>query len=180
MKKLILTAVIPLFSVNTFAAVSDAGFARDLNSISVTATENIKADKTDPIKPAKAETQKTGSSVQVSGRVNLTGFGWVQQPNGGFTSVNMTGWATFSDLTGKITSNSTNLSVMASMWVHPNQFVSQTVWPNIYVQFYRDGKNVGSTNLTGSVNVSGWPNGSTVNLSGNGYLNGSIYVEDIE
>ena len=178
MKKFILTAVVTLFSANAFAsATSDTGFAKDLNSIAVTAAENIKTDKAEPIKPAKVEPQKTSAYVTVSGYVSLTGNAFMPQ-NGGFTSVNMTGWATFSDNTGRITSNNTFVNVMASMWIYPNQYVFQTVWPNIYVQLYRDGKYVGSTNMTGSVNVNGFPSSSFVYLNGSGYLNGSLYVED--
>ncbi len=179
MKKLILTAVVSLFAANAFAAgVSDTGFAASLNSIAVTAAENIKADKAEPVKPAKAAPPRTASYVRVSGNVSLTGNAFMPQ-NGGFASVNMTGWATFRDNTGKITSNNTYVNVTASMWIYPNQFVSQTVWPNIYVRLYRDGKYIGSANMTGSINVTGWPSSSYVYLNGNGYLNGDLYVEDL-
>ena len=194
MGKLILTAVISVFSANTcvgavstaygsqtanvFAsAVSDAGFVKDLNSIAVTAVENIKADKAASIMPAKAVPQKAGAYVRVSGRVSLTGTVYIPQ-DGGFASVNMTGWAAFRDNTGKITSNNTRVNVMASMWIYPDQYVSQTVRPNISVQLYRDGKYVGSANMTGGISVGGWPSGGFVCLTGNGYLTGDVYVED--
>jgi len=179
MKKLILTLAAAMVSANAFAAqavTSDADFAGKLNAITVTAAENIQADKSEAITPEKAVT-KTGTYVQVSGYVNLTGNGFVPQ-NGGYTSVNMTGWGTFRDYTGKVTSNNTYLNVMASMWIYPNQYVFQTVWPNVYVQFYKDGKYVGSAYMNGSINVSGFPSSSFVYLNGNGTLNGSIYVED--
>jgi hypothetical protein len=99
---------------------------------------------------------------------------------GGFTSVSLSGWATFQDSSGKVTSNQTYITVPASMWIYPNQYVFQTVWPNVYVQFYKDGKPVGSTYMNGSISVSGWPSSNFVSLSGSGYLNGSIYVEDAQ
>ena len=180
MKKLILTAILSLFSASAFAtAISDAGFAKSLNSIAVTAAGNIKTDKAEPIKPVKASPQKTGSYIRVSGSVSLSGSSFVPQ-GGGYTSVNMTGWASFRDLTGRITSNSTCVNVMASVWIHPNQYVSQTVRPDIYVQFYRDGKNIGSANLSGSINVSGWPSGSYISMNGGGDLSGDVYVEDAQ
>ena len=133
----------------------------------------VQAEKSTPAsQPAKA---KAGGYVQVSGSVNLAGSGFVPQ-NGGYTTVNLTGPATFSDSSGKITSNRTYISVPASMWIYPNQYVFQTVRPNVSAQFYEDGKYIGSANMTGSVNVSGWPSGGFVYLSGSGYLNGSVYV----
>jgi hypothetical protein len=114
--------------------------------------------------------------VRVSGNVSLTANAFFPQ-NGGFASVNLTGWASFRDSTGKITSNNTYVNVMASMWIYPNQYVFQTVWPNIDVPLYQDGKYIGSAMMTGSVSVTGFPSGSFVYLNGNGYLNGDIYVE---
>ena len=60
------------------------------------------------------------------------------------------------------------------------QHVSQTVLHNIHATFYRKGKLAGSTNMTGSIPVSGRPSSNYVTLSGSGYLNGSIYVKDEE
>ena len=181
MKKLILTLAVSMFSANVFAAqavgLSDADFAGKLNAITVTAAENISADKVE-IVPAKAKSEtKTGRYVQVSGYVNLNGSGFIP-PNGGYTSVNLTGWADFRDSTGKVTSNNSYINVMTSMWIHPNQYVFQTVWPNVYVQFYQDGRYVGSTNMSGSISVNGFPSSNYVSLRGSGYMNGSIYVQD--
>lgn len=126
-----------------------------------------------------AAAPKTGRYVQVSGYVSLNGNGWINGA-GGFTSVALSGWANFRDAAGQVTSNNTYVTTHASMWIYPNQHVFQTVWPNVYVQFYRGGKPVGGANMTGSVSVSGWPTSSFVSLSGSGYLNGSLYVEDAE
>ena len=181
MKKLILTAAVSLLSANVSASqavgLSDADFAGKLNAITVTAAENISADKVE-IVPAKAKSEtKTGRYVQVSGYVNLNGNAFMPQ-NGGYTSVNLTGWADFRDNTGKVTSNNSYINVMTSMWIYPNQYVFQTVWPNVYVQFYEAGRYVGSTNMSGSISVNGWPSSNYVSLRGSGYLNGSIYVQD--
>jgi len=133
----------------------------------------VQAEKATPAsQPAKAQ---SGRYTQVSGFVNLTGSGMVPQ-NGGFTTVNLTGGAAFRDASGKITSNQTCISVPASMWIYPNQYVFQNVRPNIYAQFYKDGKYIGSANMSGSVNVSGRPNGGFVYLNGSGYLDGVVYV----
>lgn len=135
----------------------------------------VQAEKSTPAsQSAKA---KAGQYVQVSGYVNLTGSAPVPQ-NGGYTMVNLTDWAAFRDASGKIISNWTYISVPASMLIRPNQYVFETVRPNIYVQFYKDGKYIGSANMTGSISVNGWPNGGFVNLNGSGYLDGAVYVND--
>jgi hypothetical protein len=175
MKKLILAAACAMFAGSLNAAGFDLNSAGLVDQITVSAPEvNIP----EASKPAQA---KAGRYVQVSGYVNLNGNGWMPSgDNGGYTSVSMTGWATFRDSSGKVTSNNTYVNTSVSMWVRPNQYVSQSVWPNIYVTFYSNGKMVGSTYMNGSISVSGWPSSSYFSLRGSGYLNGSIYVEDEE
>lgn len=152
---------------------AEPGFAEQLSLVPAAAAEVTIPEAP----PARA---KAGRYVQVSGYVNLNGTGWVPGPAGGFTSVMLSGWGDFRDSSGRIISNSSYVSVPASMWIYPNQSVFQTVWPNVYATFYRNGKVVGSANMSGSVMVNGWPNASTVYLSGSGYLSGSLYVEDEE
>jgi len=72
------------------------------------------------------------------------------------------------------------INVYASAWIRPNQYVSQMVNPSVYVEFYRQGRPVGSATMTGSITVTGWPSGNYVSLSGYGNLNGSVYVQDPE
>lgn len=127
---------------------------------------------------ASVSRARSGRYVQVSGYVSLNGNGWVPGNDGGFTSVSLSGSANFSGDGGQVTSNYTSIYTSVSLWVRPNQHIFQTVWPNVYVTFYRKGKPVGSTSMSGSISVSGWPSGSFFSLSGSGYLNGSIYVED--
>ncbi|MBI4656658.1 MAG: hypothetical protein HY746_07930 [Elusimicrobia bacterium] len=169
-----------LFSQILYAIpVSDAEFFSQLTLADFSADEPVKQpvekQQTADISAKPPETKS--QYVSVSGYVHLTGSGWVPGTNGGFTTVNMTGWATFRDSSGKVTSNNTYVNVLASMWIYPNQYVFQTVWPNVHVQFYKDGKYVGSANMTGSISVSGWPTGSFVHLNGSGYLNGSLYIQ---
>lgn len=172
MNKFLLTAFAVVFAAS---GASAAGFA--LNTGSPALVLKAAANMPAPEAPSAPVKTKGSSLVQVSGYVTLSGNAWLPQ-NGGYTSVNLNGWATFRDSTGKVTSNNTYLNTYASMWIYPNQHVFQTVWPNVYVQFYRNGKSVGSANMTGSISVSGWPSGSMVMLNGSGYLNGSLYVED--
>lgn len=174
MKKLLLAAAFALCAGSLNAAGFELNAPGLLDQVLVTAPE-VKIPEAP--KPEKAVT-RTGQYYQVSGYVNLNGNGWMPGNDGGFTSVSLTGWATFRDSTGKVTSNNTYISTSVSLWVRPNQHVFQTVWPNVYVQFYKDGKMVGSTSMNGSISVSGWPTSNFFSLSGSGYLSGSIYVQE--
>ncbi|OGR67615.1 MAG: hypothetical protein A2081_00705 [Elusimicrobia bacterium GWC2_61_19] len=170
MKKILFSLIAGLCAAQAVNA-AELSFADQLSLIPAAAAQA----KTPEIAPAPA---KTGRYVQVSGYVSLNGNGFVPGTTGGFTSVTLTGWVSFRDSAGQITSNNTYINVPVSMWIYPNQPVYQTVWPNVYATFYRNGKIVGSTSMNGSISVNGWPSGSFVMLSGSGYLNGSIYVED--
>lgn len=174
MNKLILAAAFALLAGQAGASefkLNSAGAAK------LVSDSAVKLELPAAPKPARA---KAGRYVQVSGYVSLHGNGWMPGNDGGFTTVNLTGWATFRDSSGKVTSNNTYINTSVSLWVRPNQHVFQTVWPNVYAQFYSNGKPVGSTSLNGSISVSGWPSSNFFSLSGSGYLNGSIYVEDAE
>ena len=172
MKKSILAVALGFLVSGLNAAqgpVFTDAFADQLNALPAAARE-VKVEVPVKVEVLKA---KTGRYVQVSGYVNLNGRGYVQAPNGGFTMISLTGWASFRDSSGYINES-------ASMWIYPNQHVFQTVRPNVYAQFYRNGKPLGAVYMTGSVSVSGWPSGNYVSLNGSGYLTGSIYVEDEE
>jgi len=177
MKKIILTAVCGLLAANLCAAeklnFSDANFTKQLSAAPAAAAVAVP----EASKPAQA---KAGRYFQVSGNVSLTGNGFLYGTTASYTSITLTGWANFRDSSGQVTSNNSYINVPASMWITPNQYVMQTVWPNIYTQFYYKGKPVGSASMSGSVSVSGFPSGSYVSLNGSGYLSGSIFVADAE
>lgn len=123
---------------------------------------------------------RAGQYIQVSARVNLNATGFMPAA-GGFTSFTFSNWVTFRDLSGRITSSRTYLHVPFSAWVYPNQHVFQNVWVSgIYPQFYKDGKPLGSTHMSGFVTVSGWPGGNYVSLNGSGTLSGTLYVENAQ
>jgi hypothetical protein len=177
MKKFILALVPCLFAGSLSAAPkapADYGFNTDLNTVTVSAPE-VKIPEVGA--PARA---RTGRYVQVSGYVNLTGNGFVSGPNASYTSITLSGWASFRDSTGEVTSNNSYINTMAYMWITPNQYVFQSVSPNVYAQFYYKGKPVGSTSMTGYISVSGFPSGNYVSLNGSGNMTGSIYVEDVQ
>ena len=177
MKKFILALVPCLFAGSLYAAPAaspDFGFNAGLNAVTVAAPAvEVPAAGA----PARA---RTGRYVQVSGYVNLNGSGFLSGPNASYTSVNLTGWASFRDSTGEVTSNNSYINTTAYMWITPNQYVFQSVSPNVYAQFYYKGKPVGSANMTGYISVSGFPGGNYVSLNGSGNMTGSLYVEDAQ
>lgn len=180
MKKIIFASVFCLCAASLRAAdkpdFSDLGFSTQLTALTV----QVPAVQVPEAAPVPS---RTGHYAQVSGYVTLNGNGWLNAaPNSGpsFTSVTLTGWGTFRDSTGDVTSSNVYINVPVSLWITQNQYVSQTVFPNVYAQFTYKGKPAGSASMTGSVNISGWPSGSMVSLSGSGYLSGSVYVEDAQ
>lgn len=178
MKRLAFIAVLSVIAASGPAFASgDASFAAALSAIG-DREASCKAEV--PAAPAVSEATRVGRYVSVSGNISLSGNGFVPGQNGGFATVSMTGWLTVRDVTGRITSNNTYVNKMVSLWVYPNQHVFQTVWLNEFVQLYRAGKPLGSTSVTGSVSVSGWPSGSSLWLNGSGSVSGTIYVEDEE
>ena len=172
MKKFLLAAAFALCAGSLNAAGFELNAPGLLDQVLVSAPEVRIPEAPKPV------VARTGQYYQVSGYVNLNGSGWMPGNDGGYTSVNLTGWATFRDATGKVTSNNTYINTSVSLWVRPNQHIFQSVWPNVYVQFYKDGRMAGSTSMSGSISVSGWPTSSYFSLSGSGYLSGSIYVQD--
>lgn len=173
MKNITFALVLGIFAAGTVSAA-------DFNLDSVTLAQISAA----PVPPAPAAQPplrvKTGRYTQVSAYVTLNANPWMPA-NGGYTSANFTGWATFRDATGQVTSNNTYINTSASLWLRPNQNVFQTIRPNVSVQLYYKGKPAGYATMSGSINISGWPGASgMVNLNGSGQLSGSIYVEDEE
>jgi hypothetical protein len=172
MKKTVFTLIAGLCAAQALNA-AEPSFTDQLSLIPTAAAE-VKIPEAPPVRA------KNGRYVQVSGYVTLNGTAWMPGPNGGFTNATLTGYASFGDSSGQITSNGNYINTSASMWIYPNQYVFQTVRPYVYATFYRDGKRVGTVNMSGSITVNGWPNTSTVYLSGGDYLSGSLYVEDAE
>lgn len=177
MKKILLALVPGFFAVSLYAAPKvspDYGFNTGLNAVTVAAPAV-------EVPAAGAPVQaKGGHYAQVSGYVNLTGNGFLYGTNASYTSVTLTGWASFRDSSGEVTCNNTYINTMASMWITPNQYVFQTVRPSVYAQCSYKGRPAGSVNMSGSVSVSGFPSGNYVSLNGSGSLTGSLYVEDAQ
>ncbi len=176
MKKNLMLALMAIFSLSLSAQektrISENDFLSSLSTVKTQAIE-AKAEKTE------IPYVRTGTYVTLTGYVNLNGGAFVPQ-NGGFISVNLSGWAQLNSYDYKVKTDNQYVTVYASLWANPNQYVSQTVYPNISFRVYKEGKYIGTVYSNGSVNVSGWVSGNYVNLSGSGYLNASIYIPEEE
>ena len=132
----------------------------------------------DQTRSLQQKTFKTQKYVTVSGSVHLSGTGFVFGDNGGFVSVRVSGSANLTGEGGRVQTGYATISENASFYLGPNQsHVSQYVSVNQHVSLYCDGKPVGSTNVSGGVNVSGWKSGSSINVSGSGMLSGTAFVD---
>jgi len=127
-----------------------------------------------------AQPYKASQYVSLRGDVDLRGWAVVSEGSS-FVSVNLNGNADVSSLDGQIRSNHAPVSQHASLFLGPNQsYVSQSVNVNVTVSLYKNGRYVGSAPVSGSVRVSGWRNGNSLNLSGRGPVTGSVFVRDEE
>jgi hypothetical protein len=177
-------------------AVSGIAYAGDIENLASTNFNNIKISdvkdaapeipvtaapvetKTAPVKTDKTVLpQKTGAYVQVSGYLSLSGTGSIMMPNGGYTSIYLSGSVTPTASDG-VTCSTAFVNTPVSAFIYPNQYFSQMVSPNVSVQLTKDGKYVGTVTLNGSITVSGFPSGSFVSVNGSGYLSGSAYIDE--
>jgi len=176
MKKIIIV-LIYIFTLSIISKaqtkyLTDTDFIKNLSDIKNEITI-IKTENKEDIK-----FQKDTHFIQLQGYLTLNGNVWVPN-NGCFVSTTMYGWLQMRDTSGNYQTNNEYVNVFISFWVNPNQYIFQTVFPNINVRVYdKTGKYVGSANTTGSISVSGWANSSFVNLNGSGYLSASLYVNE--
>ncbi len=175
MKKLSIIAVFILIASISKAQekirISEMDFAKNLSSVKLS-IDNIKLEKT------SISYVKAGQYVSLSGYVTLNGGAFVPE-NGGFINVNLTGWTQLVSSDYKVKTDNQNISLYASFWVNPNQYVFQTVYPNVSFSVYSEGKYIGTVYPRDPINVSGWAgSGNYLNLSGGGYLNASIYLPE--
>ncbi|MBI3553073.1 MAG: hypothetical protein HY077_11210 [Elusimicrobia bacterium] len=167
----------PLFASSTGPESLRAASSNAFSSLAVFKPKAVSS----PAVPAKAVEKtpvKAAASqfVHVSGSVNLNGSGNVMHGSS-FVWVDFSGYANVTDSTGRITSNSTwfNRSVGCNVsggWVHCND------WPQWSVQFYKDGRYVGSGTVGGSISASAYaPNGF---FSANSFtsLSGDVMVSE--
>jgi len=122
-------------------------------------------------KPAQP---KAAGYVRISGYVTFSGNGFVSHTPG-YISLNFTSNVNLCDSSGQVCSGYTAVTSWANLYVNGN-FVNDWLRPNASAAFYKDGRYVGTTQLSGTIPVSGWVNGNWVNISGSGYLTGDLYL----
>jgi hypothetical protein len=178
MKKTLSFLVLSVLAVSAASAAGEAEFGKGLAVLKAEVAAGA-PDLQLPEPDLKAVIVREGKReyVRVSGHVNLSGTGWMPK-DGGYTSINFSGYTTVRDSSGRVTSNSVRVSVYEGVWLRPNQYVHHSLRPNVSVSLYKDGKYVGSTYVSGYISVSGWPSSSYVSLNGSGYLEGSLYITE--
>lgn len=197
MKKIIISALaVILFSglgfAQNFTKISKGDFVTKISALSITSIDEVELSKEAGIDKIKIEktkiklaapatkVHKTKSQyISLSGYVSLRGSGFMPN-NGGYTSIYMSGSFTMSDIYSGVTTNTVYLNENVSFWANENQYINQTVYITKYVSLYKDGRYVGSTNISGSISVSGWPSSNYLNLNGSGYLRGSFYLNETD
>ena len=113
-------------------------------------------------------------STRVSGYIDLHSNSYV--PNTpGFVNVDFSGYANICDSTGKICTGYIPITFVSTIFINDN-FVSAVVRPDVPVSFYKDGRYIGTTQLTGNIPVSGWLNAGWARLNGYGALTGDLPV----
>lgn len=114
--------------------------------------------------------------LRLRGHLNLSGSTFVH-PGTSYATVTLTGWTTLSDQEGRLISGQVHFSDTSSYYVGGHH-VSGYARPYSHVTLYRDGRWVGSVRVEGTIHVSGFVNGSHLNLSGMGIVSGSAWVDE--
>lgn len=128
--------------------------------------------------PAAVSAAKTGTRViRLSGYLNMHGNGYVHPGGSSYISVTLTGWTTLRDDEGRTINGSVYFSDTNSYFVSGSH-VSGWARPYAYVTLSENGRTLGTARVDGSISVSGWVSGSSVNLSGSGYVSGTLYVSE--
>ena len=195
MKKIVISVLaLGLFSGQGFAQTIESmkiDFVSKVSALNITSIDEvelseeagidkIQLEKTEvKLNPVTEFKQTKGQYVSLSGYVNLRGSGFIPS-NGGYMSLYMSGSFTMRDFSSGVTTNTVYLNENVSFWANENQYINQSVYINKYVSLYKDGRYVGSTTISGSISVSGWPSGNYLNLNGSGYLRGSFYLNEIK
>lgn len=122
---------------------------------------------------------KQGQSVtlRLSGHVWLRGNAYVPQGSS-FASVPVSGSTTLYDQNGRMLNGMVYVNDTVSVFLGAGDFVSAWARPYAYVSIYDNGKYLGSARIDGSINVSGWRRSGWLDLSGSGYVAGTLtYTE---
>jgi hypothetical protein len=118
--------------------------------------------------------EKASRLLRASGYLMLNGSTSVA-PGSGFAYVPVSGWVNLSDETGAAISGGVYMTGTAMMNVS-GSFANGWVTPQAYVSLYDGGKFLGTMLVQGTIYLSGFANGSWLNVSGSGQVGGQMYV----
>ena len=142
-----------------------------LNAIPAAAAKAAVITGDKPILPSRA------LYAPVSGRVNIMGNAVV--PNGsGNVTVDFSGWGTFKNTAGDITSNRVKVAARATFLILPGIPVNERIKVSAYAEFYRNGVLLGGTVVSNYLLVTGNPDNGMVFLSGSGWLTGMLELKE--
>ncbi len=120
----------------------------------------------------------TGSRhVRISGNVSLRGSEYIRE-GATYIYVNLTGSGYLSG-TGGVRAGNVSISERVSIYLREGQnYISEYVRVSERVSVYKNGRYVGSTNVTGTIRVSGYISGNWLRLDGSGNVSGSLFVRE--
>jgi hypothetical protein len=121
--------------------------------------------------------QAKTSRARVTGTVTLTGHGHVQKIEQNSASLTLSGRATFTDASGKIGSGQVTVTYTGNFRVS-NGRVDDKARPSVRVALYRDGKYVGTAQVSGEFTVTGRVDKGWYEVRGSGTLSGEGDVRD--
>lgn len=159
-----------------FPLLAVAVFSTPASSASLDSIESLRAGASVSAPSPLRRSFKASRFIHLSGWVNLRGSASVH--NGAtFLSVPVSGNATLHGSGASTSPVWINKTVMIHL--SPGQtFVNETVYVSEYVSVYDGGRYVGSTNVSGSIRLSGSVSGTWLQLNGSGNLSGSLFVND--
>jgi len=115
--------------------------------------------------------------VNLSGNLSLRGNDYLHREEG-YVSVNLSGSTSLYG-SGGVTAGNVRFNERVSIYLRKGQnYISEYVRVSQYVSVYKNGRYVGSTNVTGTIRVSGWLSGKWLRLDGSGTISGSLFVRD--
>jgi hypothetical protein len=124
--------------------------------------------------PQPAKT-KGARLMRLSGYLNLTGSGF-HNGNSGFENIQVSGWTTLREDNGSPVNGSVYMTGSAMVSVN-GSFASGWATPQAYVTISQNGKPLGTMLIQGNVSVSGFVNGSWINVNGYGPVSGQMWVD---
>ncbi len=127
--------------------------------------------------PATVPVSAARKLVRISGNIRLAGTEYINDRDG-FIYITLTDQVRL-DSGFEYRTDTIWVRESVSFFIRKGQsYVSEYVRVSEWVSVYKNGRYVGRVNVTGTIRVSGWVNGSWLRLDGTGTLNGSFYANE--